>query len=135
MVERRFPRNLGSLEPMAHFVAGYVGSRGFRPEHSYTVDLLVEEIFTNMLRHAKGGGPDVSLRLSGEDNELIVTLRDFDVESFDLTAPPRRPRGESEDGLPEGGLGLRLVRGISDSMRYEYRERSAIVTLTKRFAR
>ena len=59
MVERRFSRNLGSLEPMAKFVADYVGSRGFDPEHSFTADLLIEEVFTNMLRHGKGGGAEV----------------------------------------------------------------------------
>ncbi len=127
MVERRFPRNLGSLEPMAHFVADYVDSRGLDPEHSFTVDLLIEEIFTNMLRHAKGGGPDVSVRLDGEREELVVTLRDFDVEPFDPTSGP-------PEGAPGGeGIGLRLVRRISDSLRYEYRERSTIITLTKRF--
>jgi anti-sigma regulatory factor (Ser/Thr protein kinase) len=128
MVERRFPRQLTSLEPMAQFVADYVGARGLDPEHSYTVDLLVEEIFTNMLRHGKGGGPEVSLRLGGEHEEVVLTLRDFDVEPFDLTKAPL-PR--SEDSV--GGLGLRLVRGISDSIRYEYVGRSAIITLTKRF--
>ncbi len=130
MVERRFPRNLGSLEPMAKFVADYVGSRGFEPEHSFTVDLLLEELFTNMLKHGRGGGPEVSVRLGGEREELILTLRDFDVESFDPTLAPLR----ESDGS-EGGLGLKLVRRISDSMRYEYRERSAIITLTKKFPR
>jgi len=130
MVERRFPRNLGSLEPMAQFVADYVGSRGFDPEHSFTVDLLIEELFTNQLRHGKGGGPEVSLRLGGEREELVLTLRDFDVESFDPTSAQERPPHDSV-----GGHGLRLVRGISDSIRYEYREGSAIITITKRFPR
>ncbi len=130
MVERRFPRNLGSLEPMAKFVADYVSSRGFDPEHAFTVDLLLEELFTNMLKHGRGGGPEVSVRLGGEREELILTLRDFDVEPFDPTSAPLR----ESDGS-EGGLGLKLVRRISDSMRYEYRERSAIITLTKKFPR
>jgi len=129
-MERRFPRNLGSLEPMSQFVADYVGSRGLDPEHSYTVDLLVEELFTNMLRHGKGGGSEVSVRLEGEREEVILTLRDFNVESFDPTTAPV----PHSDGS-EGGLGLGLVRRISDSIRYEYRERSAIITLTKRFPR
>ena len=128
MVERRFPRQLTSLEPMARFVADYVGARGFDPEHSYTVDLLVEELFTNMLRHGRGGGPEVSLRLGGESEEVVLTLRDFDVDSFDPTAA-RLPRFDGSGG----GLGLRLVRRISDSIRYEYVDRSAIITLTKRF--
>jgi serine/threonine-protein kinase RsbW len=128
MVERRFPRQLTSLEPMARFVADYVGSRGLDPEHRYTVDLLVEELFTNMLKHGRGGGPEVSLGLDGERQEVVLTLRDFDVEPFDPTAGPLTP----SDGT-SGGLGLRLVRGISDSIRYEYVGRSAIITLTKRF--
>lgn len=130
MVERRFPRNLGSLEPMAQFVAEYLGSRGFDPEHSFTVDLLVEELFTNLVKYGKGGGPEVSLRLGGERDELVLTLCDFDVESFDPTAAPT-PRSR----LTAGGHGLRLVRSISDSIRYEYEERSAAITLTKRFPR
>jgi anti-sigma regulatory factor (Ser/Thr protein kinase) len=113
---------------MARFVSDYVGSRGFDPEHSFTVDLLIEEIFTNMLKHGKGGGRDVSVSLTGEDEELVVTLRDFDVEPFDPTV-----QTEAAEEAGEGRLGLRLVRNISDSIRYEYRERSAIITLTKRF--
>jgi anti-sigma regulatory factor (Ser/Thr protein kinase) len=125
VVERRFPRHLGSLEPMAHFVAEYLGSRGFDREHSFTVDLLIEELFTNMLRHGKGGGPEVSVRLGGEHEELVVTIRDFDVESFDPTA--------EADRAWQGGLGLRLVKRISDSIRYQYRDRSATIILTKKF--
>ena len=128
MAERRFPRQLASLEPMARFVADYVGSRGLDPEHGYTVDLLVEELFTNMLKHGRGGGPEVSLRLGGEREEVVLTLRDFDVEPFDPTAGPLAPSDGSQ-----GGLGLRLIRKISDSIRYEYIGRSAIITLTKRF--
>ena len=128
MVERRFPRNLGSLEPMAQFVADYVGSRGFDREHSFTMDLLLEELFTNLVRHGKGGGPEVSVRLDGEDEELILTVQDFEVEPFDPTSAPLR----HSDGSG-GGLGLRLIRRIADSIRYEYKERSVIITLTKRF--
>ena len=128
MVERRFPRELGSLEPMTRFVAAYLDSRGLDPEHDFTVDLLIEELFTNMLKHGKGGGPEVSLCLAGEVAELSITLRDFDVESFDPTsAPPEPTRGDR-------GLGLRLVRQLSDSIRYEYKERSAVITVTKKVA-
>jgi anti-sigma regulatory factor (Ser/Thr protein kinase) len=115
---------------MAQFVSDYVASRGFSLEHSFTVNLLIEELFTNSLRHGKGGGPEVSLRLGGEREELVLSLRDFDVESFDPTSAPA-PRAEDSPG----GFGLRLVRGMCDSIRYEYRERSATITLTKRFPR
>jgi anti-sigma regulatory factor (Ser/Thr protein kinase) len=129
MAERRFPREIGSLEPMAQFVADYLSSRGFDPEHAFTARLLVEELFTNTLRHGKGGGPSVSLRLGGEQEELVLTLRDFDVESFDPTAPAP----PSERAMGSGGYGLRLVKRISDTIRYEYKERCAIITVTKRF--
>ena len=126
MVERRFPRELGSLEPISRFVAAYLHSRGFDPDHAFTVDLLIEELFTNMLKHGKGGGPEVSLSLAGEATELAITLCDFEVESFDPTSGPGEPtRGDR-------GFGLRLVRQLSDSFCYEYRERSAVITVTKK---
>jgi anti-sigma regulatory factor (Ser/Thr protein kinase) len=115
---------------MARFVEDYLASRGFDPEHSLTVELLVEELFTNQLKYGKGGAPEVSLRLGGEQEELVLSLRDFDVDSFDPRSAPEHPSGDSR-----GGLGLKLVRGISDSIRYEYIGRSALITLTKRFPR
>lgn len=132
MLERRFPRDLGSLDGIVRHVAAYLDSRGLNPEHSVYVDLLIEEVFTNMLRHGKGGGPEVAIGLGGTGSELVITLRDFEVESFDITEAP-----EADPDLPlaerkAGGLGIHLVRQLADSVGYEYKDRSAIITITKK---
>lgn len=132
MLERRFPRDLGSLDEIFQFVAGYLDFRGLNREHSFYVDLLVEEIFTNMLKYGRGGGPDVTVRLDGEGSELVITLRDFDVESFDITAAPEVDTSRPLSERKAGGLGIHLVRQLSDSFRYEYKDRTAIITITKR---
>ena len=132
MPERRFPRDLSSLDGIFRFVDTYLDRRGLNPDHAFYVDLLIEEIFTNMLKYGKGGGADVAIRLDGAGSNLVVTLRDFDVESFDITAVP-----EVDTDLPlskrkVGGLGIHLVRQLSDSIGYQYKDRSAIITITKR---
>ncbi len=132
MDERRFPRELGSLEPMSRFVAAYLDSRGIDPEHSFTIDLLIEELFTNMLKYGKGGGSDVGLGLAGEGPVVVITLRDFDVEPFDVTAVPEVDTSSPLDERRPGGLGIHLVRRFSDNFRYEYKDRDVIITITKK---
>ena len=131
MPERRFPRDLGSLDGMFRYVAAYLDSRGLSPEHSLHVDLLIEEVFTNMLKYGKGGGSEVAIGLDGAGSQLVITLRDFEVESFDITAAPEvdvtRPLGERK----AGGLGIHLVKQLADSVGYEYKDRSSIITITK----
>jgi len=133
MMERRFPRDLGSLEPMSRFVAGYLDSRGFDPEHGYTVDLIIEELFTNMVRHGKGG-PEVDLALGGEGKDLIIRLRDYGVEPFDPTAAPEVDVDRPIEERRAGGLGIHLTRKLADTMSYEYRDRCSVITVTKRLA-
>lgn len=131
MLERRFPRDLSSLDAIFRFVAAYLESRGLKPDHSIYVDLLIEEVFTNMLRHGKGGGPEVAIGLDGTGSELVITLRDFGVESFDITTAPAMDANRPLSERAAGGLGIHLVRQIAGSVRYEYKDRIASITITK----
>ena len=132
MLERRFRRDLTSLDGIFQFVAAYLESRGLDPGHSTYVGLLIEEVFTNMLKYGKGGGRDVAIALGGSGRDIVITLRDFDVESFDITAAPEVNADIPLAERKAGGLGIHLVRQLADRVDYEYKDRSAIITLTKR---
>jgi serine/threonine-protein kinase RsbW len=130
MTERRFGRTFGSLESIFGFVAEFLAANGLPDSAAFDLDLVIEELFTNMVKYHPQGAPEIEIGLRRLGPDVVVVLRDFDVEPFDPTrAPPAdlsRPPGERG----AGGLGLHLVRRIARDMRYQHRDRTSTITVT-----
>lgn len=132
MPERRFGRSFESLDGIFGFVADFLASQGLPDSLSFDLDLVIEELFTNMVKYSPHGAPEVEIGLARRDGRVEVVLRDFDVEPFD---PTLDTGSEADRALAErrpGRLGLRLVHRIAESVRYEYRDRTSTITLTLR---
>lgn len=132
MEQRRFPRDVEALASIHQFVEAFIEGNGLAASVAFDVDLLIEELFTNMIKYNRGGTHDIEVGLAVEDRSITITLRDFDVESFDPTgSEPVDTDARIREGR-RGGLGLHLVRQIADELRYEYKDRNPTVTVTKR---
>lgn len=132
MPERRFGRSFDSLDGIFAFVADFLASHGLPEAMSFDLDLVIEELFTNMVKYSPRGAAEVEIGLERRDGLVEIVLRDFDVERFD---PTEASEAEADRALTErrrGGLGLRLVRRIAESVRYDYRDRTSTITLTVR---
>jgi anti-sigma regulatory factor (Ser/Thr protein kinase) len=91
-------------------------------ESIHDVQLVLEEVVSNVLRHAPRTGDALSLAVEVEiaGDEIRVRVED-DAAPFDPTlAPDPPPAPRLEDRRP-GGLGLRIVRRTTRHMRYERR--------------
>lgn len=133
MEMRRFPRTVASLEAIVAFVHGFLAERRIDPEHAYDADLVIEEVFTNMVKYG-GGTSEIAIGLDADPARLTIELRDTDVDEWDVT---RSPAVDIEAPLEQrrpGGLGLHLVKRIAESFRYTYRDRTSIVTVTTRLS-
>lgn len=89
------------------------------------LQLIVEELLTNSIRHGHGGECDAAIDLCLGLNDGRPALRySDDARPFDPTAalPPAEP-----DAI--GGLGLPLIRGLCRSLRYERRAGRNHITL------
>jgi len=131
MLEQDFPRDFGSLEPIFGFVRSFLAARGIDDRHAWDLDLIVEELFTNMVKYAPGRHP-IRVGLDWERPVLTVQLRDFGVPAFD---PTRAPKPDVEAPVSErraGGLGIHLVRSIADALEYQHRDGDSVVTVRKR---
>ena len=130
-MERRFARDIDALADVFAFVSEFLRAQGLDLQHAPDIELIVEELFTNMVKY-DGGRHDIGLRLCNRSDRIEIALIDEDVEPFDPTAMPEvdttRPLAERGPG----GLGLHLVRKLSDGMAYEYRDRTSTVTVTKK---
>lgn len=132
MLERRFGRSLGSLDAIFAFVAAFLASDGIDRRHAFEIDLIIEELFTNMVKYSTDGRQEVAITLERRGDTVTIVLRDFDVEPFDVS---RAPRADVERPIAErapGGLGLHLVRQLADSIAYEYRDRTSTIAVTRR---
>ena len=96
----------------------------------FPIDLAIEEIFTNLVRHNPSQSP-IGILLSLTNDEVKMALTDFDSTPFDLTseAPDVDINQPLEERKP-GGLGVFLVKKIMDRVEYEHQSQSRMSTIT-----
>ena len=132
MLERRFRRDFTSLDAIFAFVREFLEANGLVERHAHSLELIAEELFTNLVKYNRDGTEDIAIGLSWQPPEVVLTLRDFGVEGWDLTrAAPVDTEAPLERRRP-GGLGLHLVRQIADRIDYAYENRNSTITVTKR---
>jgi len=123
---RRFPREIDALESIFTFVRGYLEREGLKGDRAFEVDLVLEELFTNLVRHNRGH-EEIEIDMSRADGDLVLTLRDFDVDPFDPTQVARQAL-ENQSELSPGGRGIILVLRMTKEFRYEYHDRTSTLT-------
>ena len=117
---RSFLRSFDSLEEIFSFTSEFFGSHGLDRDLLPTVDLVLEELFTNMVKYSAGGAPSVRIEMACAPGGVEVTLTDYDVDRFDVTLAPDADIALPIEQRKPGRLGLHLVRRLVDSLQYEY---------------
>jgi serine/threonine-protein kinase RsbW len=127
MMTRRFPRAVASLSALVAFVREFWAAKGLEPARAFDLDLVLEELFTNMVRHARGGRPEIEVTLELRDGRVVLSLRDENVEPWNPdTLPPLDLSRPAE--RPVGGRGIHLVRRMTRDLRFEHTAGVTVVT-------
>jgi serine/threonine-protein kinase RsbW len=118
--QRSFARGFGALQQIFAFSSDFFAQHGMARDLLLSVDLVLEELFTNMVKYSPGGEAEVRIEMTPVLGGVEVTLTDLGVDRFDVTQVP-----DADVDLPlelrkPGGLGLHLIRGLVDSLHYEY---------------
>jgi phosphoserine phosphatase len=119
-VERAFARDFEAIAALAAFTEEAFERFGIDPMLLPTVDLAVEELFTNMVKYGGGSGADVRVGVVAVVGGVELTLIDRDVDPFDITRAPEVDIGRPIEERDPGGLGLHLIRRMADSVDYRY---------------
>ncbi|MFQ5708879.1 MAG: ATP-binding protein [bacterium] len=128
---REFKRDIESLDEIFVFLDDFIAKNRIDESISFTVNLVVEELFTNMVKYNPGSAHDVLIEISRNENRLIVSLTDFDVEPFDITKTEEVKIDQHLQERKVGGLGIHLVKQMVDKIEYEYKNRNSKITLIK----
>jgi len=130
-MKQRFKRDINSLERIFHFIRDFGTQTKLDDRNVNAINLVVEELFTNMVKFNPGNTNDISIGLSRDPDKITISIIDYDVEPFDIR--------ETEDYDPTlpleerriGGLGIPLVKKFVDKIDYEYKNRQSKITLIK----
>lgn len=114
------------------FVDGFAERHAVPDDAAFDLRLALEELFTNMVKYHPEGAEAILVRLELKGSSVQATLQDFDVDSWDVTRAPAPDVEAPVEARRPGGMGLHLVRMVTDDLRYEYRDRSSTITVTKR---
>lgn len=129
---RAFGRSFASLDAIVAFTAEFFSRAGIDAGLRPTVDLALEELFTNMVKYGAESGADVGIAMTAIPGGVEVTLTDRDAPPFDVTRAPDVDVTLPIDRRNPGGLGLHLVRRMLDSIEYDYAENSRQSRITFR---
>ena len=136
MATTRWRADLGQLAAIRKFVAETSRSLGVDEWTIADLELAVDEICSNSMKHGYGGqGGEIEVTVERDGPSLRVVVRDWG-EVFD---PEQVPVPDTELPLEErllGGLGLFLTRQVMDDVRFEFsRDEGNSVTMIKRLDR
>jgi adenylate cyclase len=119
------PARMEQLTPLHDFVAAWGERSAIDRSALLRVQLLLEELFSNTVRHGHGGASDapvrVLLRREGADIEIVY---EDSGPPFDTVAAGRAATatsGERAQALDIGGVGLQLIVEMAAATRYERR--------------
>ena len=117
-----FASRLDCLRDARAFLENFCADSGVARQSCLKLNLVVEELFLNTVKHGNRGGSDapVWITLAAEDGEVRVTYED--------RAPPFNPFASVTHEMLEaladtrrvGGLGVLLAHGLTTEADYAY---------------
>lgn len=130
-MEKTFKKEIQSLDEIFDFLNEFITVNGIDDSFVFSIDFIVEELFTNMVKYNTASLNDILINLSKVENNLIIKIIDFDAEPFDLTKIEEQDVSLPLQDRKVGGLGIFLVKKTADKIDYEYKNRQNRITITK----
>jgi serine/threonine-protein kinase RsbW len=135
-VKHLSPRELDELPRLFRFLDEAARTLHLHADAKFALDLAVEELFTNALKHNPDGRGPIGIEVWTEPGEnggpcLRVTFTDPDAPPFDpASIPPVDTLAPLHERKP-GGLGLHILANIMESVTSEHDGRTSRIHLLK----
>jgi serine/threonine-protein kinase RsbW len=135
-VNVKLPNTLAAVAQLHAVVTQFCRLRAIHPDIEFKIDLALEEVFTNIVRHgyADSRPHEIVIRLKSDRDRVCISVED-DGRHFN---PLLAPAVDVNAALAErriGGLGIHLVRRLLDQVRYQRRPTGNRLILIKHLAK
>jgi anti-sigma regulatory factor (Ser/Thr protein kinase) len=129
---REFTRDIGALSAVFGFLDQSMAGTAVDDRSRMILQLVVEELFTNMVKYNPAGGGGIRVRVTAGDDAITIELVDPDAEPFNPLDHPAVNTAAPIQQRRRGGLGIHLVKTMADDIGYRYEGREMTVSVTKR---
>lgn len=131
-VDLELPATLESIPGVSFELEQCMRSLGFSDEPILDLQLAVEEAITNSVIHGYNGVKGmIGIRCWGKDDGIVVELTDSAPQFDPLSIPPPDLSADIRE-RQIGGLGVFLIRKVTDSVAYRYEDAKNILTMVKK---
>lgn len=118
-LDLRLPNRLDGLDALSTRIEGFMEAAGIAATPAYRLQLAVDEFFNNAVDYGypDGRAGEIAIEVRRSGDRLLLVFSD-DGDPFDPFAAPAPDLGASLEERRIGGLGVHLVRTLSDSFAY-----------------
>ena len=128
------PARLSMLPAAATFAQDFCACNSIGHDDALRLILLIEELFSNTVRHGYGGECDapilIALAIAGEGVTLLYEDQAPRFDPLAYLADPPSSLSEPLATRPVGGLGVHLLNELAADARYAYEQERNRLWLT-----
>lgn len=126
--------NLSDIDRISAFLAEYIAANKISDEIYSELRLVAEEIFANIVSYAFSGTEihSINIELCCSENTVSITFSDKGIAFNPLT--DYQVNLDNND-YSEGGMGITLIKSLTDHQEYNRIEQRNVFTLTKHYTK
>ena len=119
--ERRLPSQVDAIRTLLDSVEAWAEGAALPPKALFRLNLVLEELATNIIRHGYRDVPDgvVEVFVVDDGTAITLTLRDRAAEFDPFINAPEADLDEPVHTRRVGGLGVHFVKQMAQSYSYK----------------
>ena len=129
----RLKNHLAEVVRLADLIAAFGEQQAWPPKTIFDVNLILEELATNIIRYGYDDGAEHEflIQITATPGGMEIRIED-DAKAFNPLDLPKPDLEQPLEDRPIGGLGIYLVRKMTDTMEYRREDQKNILVLRKR---
>ncbi len=129
----QFKLTLEELSQVNEQVGEFGEQQDWQPDLIFHVQLAIDEVGTNVIEHGKDAEVNLmEVSLTSDAHSVILEIADDGAPFDPLREAPSPDVTLSLEDRPIGGLGLHLIRTLTDEQSYQRESGKNLLTLVKR---
>lgn len=115
------PARLSEVRELSRLVEAFGDANGLPDPKVYVINLALDELITNTVMHGleEVSEAEIAITLRVAAGKLILIMED-NGKRFDPTQDTQADVSSTLEDRAVGGLGLHLVKSLTDRMSYEF---------------